>query len=561
MPNKNSKFYACDIETLDGLKGKKFAVGCILTEMFNKIYIDEFKDQDKFCRFIMDHSFPDYRFYFHNLSFDIRFILDYCQRNNINIPMPIIRGSSYITQNIFLEGKKIKIMDSYSLIPMALDNFTKVFGLKEEKLKVNFEDTNIEELTERCKSDVKLLYAGLEAFFKIFPSAKRYNTLPQVSMGEFCSVSRNWQFSTKQIKNYIEISPLEQLSRLGYYGGRCEIFDFNRYDKTYCYDINSLYPYVMKENFYPIRMWKELKLPENNDQLYYVNAKINLPYAYIPSMPVKTNHLIFGIGKFEGWFYSPEFNLIKDIAEIEIKDIYYFESSKIFKRFINKYWNLRQKYKKENNPIEKLFKLYMNSLYGKFGQKRMNKGYSYSWNLFEDGKLISDLKEINDGVYIKEEISINRSRKINPFISGFVTSYARANLWNYLQKNNKDSLYCDTDSIFSLKQLPNVGDDLGQFKLEGIGQFKPLCNKTYFFQTDKESKHKAKGISNVAQVDDYDDFLYSVWYNNSEIYAKTRESMRRFGSFLSVKNVIKNLSLKYDKRQIMEDLTTEPLVF
>jgi hypothetical protein len=178
------------------------------------------------------------------------------------------------------------------------------------------------------------------------------------------------------------------------------------------------------------------------------------------------------------------------------------------------------------------------------------------------------MEDINldiEQTYFRREVkSFTESRKINPYISGFITSYSRAKLYEYLLKNGEDSLYCDTDSIFTTKQLNNVGDGLGQFKLEHIGRFKPLCCKIYFFCTDKGlSLHKAKGIDkrNIIKTENYDDFVYNIWYNYSELFAKATESMKRFNSFLGVKQVFKDLSLKYDKRQIMDDLTTQPLVF
>jgi hypothetical protein len=96
--------------------------------------------------------------------------------------------------------------------------------------------------------------------------------------------------------------------------------------------------------------------------------------------------LIFGIGMLEGWFYSPEFNIIKDIADsYEILDGYSFEGEEIFNEFIDKYWRMRKKFKEENNPIEKVVKLYMNSLYGKFAQKRERINYEYIFD-FEKAK-------------------------------------------------------------------------------------------------------------------------------------------------------------------------------
>src|SRR5690606_5418443 len=110
-----------------------------------------------------------------------------------------------------------------------------------------------------------------------------------------------------------------------YFGGRNECYDYSDFDSVYYYDINSLYPFVMHNNLFPVAIHKADGKKALKEKLYYVNATVELPYMHIPPLPTKLNKLYFTYGKINGWFYSPEFKLIEGIAEnIEIHKAFTF---------------------------------------------------------------------------------------------------------------------------------------------------------------------------------------------------------------------------------------------
>jgi len=456
------------------------------------------------------------------------------------------------------KGEITRFQDSYALIPISLGNFTKVFSLDTEKVKMAFDGSDsIEKYKERCEKDVKILYDGLTKFFEIFETSRTSISLSQSAMKDFVREAPDFKFtSRREGKEIIIDEQLEQTARLGYCGGRNECFNYSNYDMANYYDINSLYPYVMRNNLFPIAIHKANGKEALREKLYYVNASVNLPYMFVPPLPTKLNKLYFTYGKINGWFYSPEFELIRGIAEdIEIKEAYVFTPSRLFKEFINKYWSIRQKYQQEGNELQKVVKLYCNSLYGKFGQKREIENREY---LFD---IASGCEEIADGIFTKVTSDYSKARFINPFISGFITSYARAELWKYL---NEETIYCDTDSVITTKQLNNVGHELGQFKLEGRGRFKAFAPKTYFFMTDKgEVKNKSKGVyrEKISKGKTPEEFIEGIKETEMRIFAKPKESIRRFGSFLAVKDVKKKLNLINDKRIILDNLGTKPYTY
>ena len=83
------------------------------------------------------------------------------------------------------------------------------------------------------------------------------------------------------------------------------------------------------------------------------------------------NRTIAGLGSWEGWLFSEEMeNAIKNGYEIEIIRGYEFDPKVIFDEYIKVLYQLRLSYPK-GHPMNLIAKLLMNSLYGKFAQKKL----------------------------------------------------------------------------------------------------------------------------------------------------------------------------------------------
>ena len=524
-----SLMIAGDIETSDGLKGQKFALGGLYTG--KKFY--QTNNLEDYLNTLLTFSGKKHNVYFHNLNFDGRFILQFCEDNDIPYNL-IFRDSTLLCIRILKGKRALKILNSFAIIPKPLADFTKMFNLKYEK-------PGLDDLKLRNKLDCIMLYEGLQRFFA---ATTKGMTVSQISLKLYAKHSNR--------KGIFQAGELEDIGRLGYYGGRVEVFNFNP-QKVKVYDINSLYPTVMRNNLYPINMRVEKpNLDILDKELFYVKAVIDIEEQFIPPLPIKFNNkLIFPTGRIEGWFYSPELNLVKNNV-IEIKEAYSFECDYLFKSFVDHYWRLRKELKEQGNGLESVYKLILNSLYGKFAQKREKE------TLIRQEEPEPGCVELFEGIYFKTAMVKSKSQWINPFISGFITSYARAYLYKFLAQ---DVAYCDTDSVFitSNRSLP-VGNELGEFKLEAEGMFYPLAPKVYYLDNDKKPIAKAKGLSRLLlkNVKSYQEFFDLIRNNEIEIYMQPKEAIRRTGNYLSVKTIKKEFTLTYDKRVKLKDLTTRP---
>lgn len=306
----------------------------------------------------------------------------------------------------------------------------------------------------------------------------------------------------------ITLPQRNELGRSAYFGGRVEVFKIGTSYDVNVYDINSLYPSVMRNI--------EVGNPETyrrkdrpKDYIYYLDGfgqffgTIYIPETNIGLLPYHSNNrLYFPTGDVKGsWMLSEVRHALTQGARIKECDaiLYATQTIQPFQRFINTLYALRLKYKQEGRPDEIVVKIMMNSLYGKFAQRTDS----------DFKTLIVPPKRYNlerysdcDPVYLLNRELFLRDIETHiqpPFIhvqwSAEITAQARLRLYNSLQQQEGQLIYCDTDSVHTTGKLP-VSQELGAMKLEH-----DLLRGTYFApkeyggqERSGEFIHRAKGI-------------------------------------------------------------------
>lgn len=571
-PLKNSeknynKIAVFDIESYDWINA--YAIGLYYDEIYKEFIGDDCIKQ--FLEFVLTKKFRGYSFFAHNGGkFDFNFLL---QNNLKDFEIDIIRSGSRLIQISFKKNKQIwKFKDSFCFLPFSLKKICKNFGTK--TIKGEFEHEKVKkynymefysEWSDYLKNDCVSLYESINIFNsyiynKYGISIENNITLAQLSMKIFRK-----NFLKIEIPNYS--TKTEEDIRKSYYGGRTEVFKLF-VDKANYYDINSLYPFVMHEYKFPISnpvfstnfdiytdegiVFAEVETPEN------INIPV-LPYRLYDKN--KNYKLIFPKGKFKGWFCLPEIRLAKEEGyKINIIKGYKFECEYLFKEYVDLIYKEKQNSKKDSvNYI--VSKLLLNSLYGKFGQKRETENIIFFPSCEIGLKPLDFFGEIP----FFSEKKISKSKHILPAIASYVTSYARIELYKLLKNN--DPIYCDTDSIITENVL-HTSLDLGGLKKEddvNKGYF--LAPKMYAYLNNfDEEIVKCKGFS-------YDTFGYSNFeecYNNNydltgfktsfKKFGGVFESLRREKSFLSLLDINKSIKNKYDKRIIYDKCYTKPII-
>ena len=319
-----------------------------------------------------------------------------------------------------------------------------------------------------------------------------------------------------------------------YAGGRVEVFQANEFEKVNVYDINSLYPSVMLEKM-PINTPKKAyKFHEDRIGVYHV--KFNQFNKKIPAVlwAKSSGFSLEFIYKGEGYFFSNEIEkAIKVGTDIEIIDGYVWTKSKaIFKDFINYFYNLRQENK--NNVLNYICKIILNSLYGKFGQREEKSRLIF---IPSHKKLIKMLKSKKYHISIYDDkiglYQITESQNINHrliYLSAYITSLARVKLY---QSIDKDTIYCDTDSIHTSHFFNGkISDKLGDWKLEATGKGIYVARKGYMIGESV----KFKGMKTVDKLGAGNKLLN---FEDYQQILKGAQIEKTYHTFPKVKQILK----------------------
>lgn len=399
-----------------------------------------------------------------NLMYDLNNVFEEDYKIN---KMCISNSQILYVKMHFTKNDYIEFYESLRQIPLSVKKLGEAIGLK--KMQVD-DRVNV----EYCKRDCEITYKALS---KVFWFDRKY----KIDFG-ISSASKILKFYRRnfQKKDY-KFHTFEFL-RAGYRGGRTEIFRIGQVENVRVYDVNSMYPYVMSKYEYPN--------PEFADYVTHFNPKIFGIYkarvkvkddVLIPTLGIiKDLRFLFPIGEFVGVWTNVELNYAieqGEIEDLEIEEGYVFgNDGYIFKDFANYFYNLRENYRSDL-LLNKLCKVYMNSLYGKFAESEKHYKYNEERDVFE---------------IVEEDFPLHT----NYIWSIFVTSYARIHLKKYLDKVPYEKLiYCDTDSIHVQDFKFPKSYKLGKLKLEGEFDFGfYVAPKLYYLSGQGEQFVKAKGI-------------------------------------------------------------------
>ena len=510
---------------------------------------------NEFIEFMLDNLNNNDIVYSHNGGkFDMLFIIDFINSGNGEILSIRLIHASILYLKIKYKGKNIIFKDSYHILPSSLLRLTNDFNVEHKKQKLDY-DLGIKDknFTEYFINDLKGLYEVL-----ILSGLTDKLTLASNSMMQFKNIYKN-----KLSRNN---DMIDNFFRQSYVGGRVEVIKHRGYELNY-YDVNSLYPYVMKANKYPLPIKNncEFAFEYDKNKLGIYECDVIAPKMNIPILPIKyKDKLIFPYGKFSGTFCSPEINLaLKNGYDIKVKNGYTFtKTDYIFKDYVDYWYNIKKNSEGSKKAIAKLM---LNSLYGKFGQKRVMKGLNFisKENYFKNtpehvlslGSLNFEIKETKNffSDYMHSEIA------------SLTTSYGRVYLYELMQKIGLDNIYYyDTDSIIT-SNLTNTNNELGGLKDEGlIDEFIAICPKMYAYKSKEKVVIRAKGF-NTSKLT-FNDFERAYNGDLKGIKSKFdkissfKESIKyNSNSFTELKVIERNLlNLNY-KRIEKQNGNTEPI--
>lgn len=436
-----------------------------------------------YCSLINESS----SFYFHNLKFDGEFIIHYLlthgfvhvneKKLGVNQFSTIISDLNvfYCIKVKFKEEVIISFFDSLKLLNFSVEEVTKAFNLSIKKLEIDYKAKRekghkiTDEEKEYLKHDVMIMSLALE---KMFEMKITRMTIASNAMNFFKDT-----ISKKRFEEWFKPPLYDKDLRQAYKGGFTylnEIYRGKEVKEGIVLDVNSLYPSVMYYSPMPYGegiYFDGKYVPDKLYNLYIQNitCQFRIKKDMIPTIQIK-NNLSFVPTEYLSSSNGESINLT--LTNVDLKlflehyDIYdvsynwgwkYKSSTKIFKRYID-YWNeLKVKATKEGNkPLRTIAKLMLNSLYGKFAASPEGRSkIPYLDNNIVKYKL-SELEE--------------RTAYYLP-ISIFITSWARDKTIRSAQAVYHRFIYADTDSLhLEGTDIPEnllISDtELGKWKIE-----------------------------------------------------------------------------------------------
>lgn len=467
-----------------------FGWACYVRRLNNQRYSKpdwvRFDSQSAFWRFVISKAHAKRRVYVftHNLSFDtsVLDIFSNMESAGFRLTRAIVDDPPTVLA-FRRDFVTIVLVDSLNLFRMPLAKLGEALGVP--KLAMPKEDAPKALWDIYCKTDVEILRQSILNYIEVLQTDDLGNfqiTLPSQAFTAF-----RHRFMTHEILIDDNEKAL-QIAREGYMGGRTEAFYLGETpENVYVMDINSQYPFVMGTTPMPIKLrsvWKRVSLDELRTTIIgnSVVARVRLK-TDIAAFPFRFGgHLVFPIGHFDTTLCTPEIELALELGVLEsVHEMAVYEQAVIFKDYMDYFYTKRLEARRVNNGVLDLtYKLFMNSLYGKFGQS---------------GRVFTDIGQADDlaaktwlehdvvtgetynvrqiGTLLQREKRDGESTHSSPAISAHVTSAGRVLLWRYiLTAEPRNVFYCDTDSLMvtyeGYKRLSGLYESttMGALKLE-----------------------------------------------------------------------------------------------
>ena len=277
-----------------------------------------------------------------------------------------------------------------------------------------------------------------------------------------------------------------------YKGGKCFVSPYyvgKVVKNIYKFDVNSMYPYQMRNMLYPLGWGKRVKEFSTDKRKIYV-VKIKNIYGTLKEnmvpvwYDVLTKDYKFSICEHESQlFWKEELDEIANYYEItyEIEEIIEYNGyySKGMQDYVDTYYKIK---KESKGSIRNGAKLFLNSGYGKFAE-RVDK-IECHYELSEEGYIH----------LVKGEEIIDEKSLMSVLVGSRITALSRTLLMKYIREICKGNpkkyfLYCDTDSVHALCDFKDTDNyALGKMKSEGIYEYgKYLAPKSYMLYHNLEN--------------------------------------------------------------------------
>jgi len=350
--------------------------------------------------------------------------------------------------------------------------------------------------------------------------------------------------------------PSLRLERSAYHGGRTEAFyiGHKNHSQYYKLDVNSMYPYAMVQSELPIELMGytenvPVSYLQHRLKRWYVIADVTLHIDKPAFCVIRNGKLVFPIGEYRTCLHHAELEyLLTNGTVLHIHRCAIYKKGRLFDKYVQTFYQLKNLYGLQKlSSWRYITKLFLNSLYGKFGQKEPHR--EYLGTVDYPGIMRIPVLDLDSGVSGSElywygnhyrEYKEGETRFSCPAIAGAITAVARMRLFELIELAGLENvLYVDTDSLIvnsiGYERLTSQCDNerLGYLKLEDTdNQVTIFGAKDYEFAGHTHKKGVPLSAKELT-VDswEYEQFLgFITWMNggaSDTMHTLTRTKHRK----------------------------------
>ena len=403
--------------------------------------------------------------------------------------------------------KRFTFIDLLNFTNGSLKSNLKAYNCSYSKGEIDYDKIGYDKSPEFHEQLIEYLKADVVGCYELF------RKIDEPFLEKGISISDGSVYTLSQIafkilnKYWVEDDVLQDrvpkavdiVGRKSAYGGRCEVFkrqfvsdhydeikrriasnekiDFE-YNYMRALDTVSLYPWAMKENYYPTGE-AVFTSYYRTDKLGIYKCDVEKPKDILYPVVSDKKHNSYNLIDVQDEYYtSVDIEQMRKYGyKVEIINGYYWtEKHKIFEKYINEYFRIKQNAKK-GTPAYNNAKLMVVAPFGKCLQGDDTETY-YTCQTKEDleemykGKNQEDFRAVYEevggdvvGYYVhvdKKEIGDLTGRKA--FVGAFILSYSKQTMYEKMLVSNP--YYTDTDSIYCEAKYSehfDEGKELGQF--------------------------------------------------------------------------------------------------
>ncbi|MBA7635997.1 hypothetical protein ES703_43610 [subsurface metagenome] len=337
-----------------------------------------FDTQIAFWQFVFTHTAPREKLWViaRNLTFDFTIVKGWKHLRKEGYKLKFFHSQG-VCNIISVRKKSVSIvfLDSMNWFPESLEKTGERIGIP--KIKIDFATCTKAELSKYCKNDTLIELEN----FKLFIRFLEGNKVARLCYTRGSTAMAAFLLSHYATKIYIHNNKQAiDLERESYKGGRVECFYLGdlKNETYYMLDVNSLYPFVMRNNAYPVKYVKITHKDTPSSIRNHLKNKAVVARVLIetdlPVYAVKRGRCMFPVGRFWTTLCTPELKYAFAHNHVKEVDTYVlYKQENIFRSYVDKFYTLRMDFKSAGvGEYVELCKKMLNSLYGKFGQKGEN---------------------------------------------------------------------------------------------------------------------------------------------------------------------------------------------